>query len=123
MIFSAHGFLTKIPASTIEPAPVNFFRANLFVAIVSVFVLTGYAHAAIDRCGASGNHGHAEHGESAPVKDSGCECPCHQIATNALSKSVSAPMPSLALQSLRFSTDEFPPDAVPPGIDHPPQLA
>jgi hypothetical protein len=114
--------LTLTAPGTIETAPLNLFRSSLFVAIVSLFVLTGYAGAVMDQCCTNEKQELVSHDNSAPSNDDGCQCLCHKILTNALPKTVGLPVLAPTFQ-VYFLSDEFPPDAVSKGIDHPPQLA
>ena len=102
----------------------SFLRSSLFIAIVSLLVLTGYGLDALgDCCAHHEPQGSAEHGENAPGTGDDCQCLCHQaispfaVESVRLADRVFMPATFLAL------AEEFPPDAVPLGIDHPPQLA
>ena len=101
----------------------KFLRSKLLIVIVSVFVLTGYAHAVMSRCCANEKQEQVGHGKSAPAADDGCQCLCHKIFSNVSATPVRLPILVLVLQEVRLTADEFPPDAVPRGIDYPPQLA
>ena len=77
----------------------KFLRSHLFIAIVSLFVLTAYGFDLFDGCCARQEKAQAENGKSAPKNQTpgssdGCQCICHQLTT-----------------------------AVPLGIDYLPQLA
>lgn len=96
--------------------------------IVSLFVLTGYGADVFDVCCAGekqeqASHGKSDSGKKAPLGERGCHCLCHQIYAGS-----SLECPSLAPTALQCAEvvrhgDEFPPEAVPLGIDYPPQLA
>ena len=101
----------------------KFLRSTLLIVIVSVFVLTGYAHAVMSRCCANEQQEQVWHGKSAPAEDDGCQCLCHKVFSNVSAKPVRLPVLVLALQEVRLPSDEFPPDTEPLGIDYPPQLA
>jgi hypothetical protein len=102
---------------------VTFLRSSLLISLVSLLVLTGYANEIFCDCQDEHRQEMTEHGKSDPSKGDDCQCICHQVFSNVSS----APMQTVALfcavQMLARLTDEFPPDAVPLGIDHPPQLA
>ncbi|MEI9895374.1 MAG: hypothetical protein WDN28_16170 [Chthoniobacter sp.] len=100
----------------------NFLRSTLLIAIVSLFVLTGYAHVVADRCCAHEQQEQSPSGKSLPADDQGCHCLCHQIFSNVSASPVRLPVLSVAVWAVRIP-GEFPPDTEPQGIDYPPQLA
>ncbi len=106
----------------------SLLRSSLFAAIVSLLVLTGYASDVLDYCCESEkqeqvNHGEGHSGKTAPVKSDDCKCLCHQVFTSHSVEPVRLAPQSLSPVDLVMHADEFPPDAVPLGIDYPPQLA
>ncbi len=107
---------------------VSHFRATLFIAIVSLFVLTGYASDVLDY-GCAGEkqeqaaQSKTSSGTSAPVKSDDCQCLCHQIFIAHAAHPLSVAPAVLIPADFVVHGDEFPPDAVPLGIDYPPQLA
>ena len=101
----------------------KFLRSKILIVIASVFILAGYTHAVMDRCCEEKQTERASHGKSAPVQDDGCQCLCHKIFSNVSPTPVRLPVLALVLQTVRWPAGEFPPDAVPVGIDYPPQLA
>ena len=101
---------------------VSILRSSLLMAIVSVLVLTGYSHAVMDRCCAGETQEQADHETPVHGNDGGCECLCHKVFSNDSAKPVRLPGLVLVLQAARWSADEFPPDAEPQGIEHPPQI-
>ncbi|MEP6672685.1 MAG: hypothetical protein ABJF10_26210 [Chthoniobacter sp.] len=101
----------------------NFLRSTLLIAIVSLLVLTGYAHAVTDTCCAhEQQQEQTGNGNAASTSDDGCQCLCHQIFSNVSAAPVRLPALGLVLPAVRMP-GEFPPDTVPQGIDYPPQLA
>ena len=106
----------------------NLFRSSLFIAIVSLLVLTGYGFDLFGDCCGHREPGQAEHGKSAPNDQTpgsgdGCQCVCHQIITPLMSEPLRIVDAVLVASDFVAHADEFPPDAVPRGIDYPPQLA
>ena len=103
-------------------------RSSLFIAIVSLFVLTGYGFDLFGDCCSHHQQSPVEHGKSVPdeqtpVKDDGCQCICHQIISPLTTEPVRVADAGFTPASFVAHPDEFPPDAVPVGIDYPPQLA
>lgn len=96
--------------------------------MMSLFVLTGYGVDLFgDCCGhettAPIEHGRSHNDAHPQKKDEGCQCICHQIVPPIsfepvrVAGALPAPMDYVA------RPDQIPPDVVPLGIDHPPQLA
>ena len=109
-------------------ARLKFLRSNLFIAIVSLFVLTGYAFVVLDY-GCDGakqeqvGHSKTSSGKSASAKNDDCQCLCHQIFTAHAVEPLRVAPAILTPADFVAHRDEFPPDAVPLGIDYPPQFA
>ena len=106
----------------------KLFRSSLFIAIVSLLVLTGYGFDLFCDCCAHREPGQAEHGKSAPNDQNsgdgdGCQCICHQIVTPLTPEPMRVAEAAFVPSDFVAHADEFPPDAVPRGIDYPPQLA
>jgi hypothetical protein len=106
----------------------SFFRTSFFMAIVSVLVITGYAFDVLDYdCHGEQQeqttHGHAPSGKDAPAEKGNCQCLCHQIFTIQMTAPVCVLCDAPRNVDYLVLRDEFPPDAVPLGIDHPPQIA
>ena len=106
----------------------RFLRSNLFIAIVSLFVLTGYAHGVFGDCCTNEKQqqtqsAKAAPGKKAPQKSDDCQCLCHQVISHLTVEPVRAGAGALLPMTLKMHPDEFPPDAVPLGIEVPPQLA
>ena len=118
-----HPVLDQTSRATYPHVRLKFLRSKILIVIASVFILTGYAHAVIDRCCDEKQTERAGHGKSAPVEDDGCQCLCHKVFSNVSPTPVRLPVLTLILQTVRWPEGEFPPDAVPLGIDYPPQLA
>ncbi len=106
----------------------SFLRSILFAAIVSLLVLTGYGSDVLDY-GCAGekqdqtSHSQQHSGKTAPLKKDDCQCLCHQIYAPHTAAPVRVAPASLTPAELAAHADEFPPDAVPLGIDYPPQFA
>jgi hypothetical protein len=117
---------TAAPPLSVRPL-VSLLRSSLFIAIVSLFVLTGFAHGVFGDC--------CEHDKQqtqsaktapdkkAPQKSDDCRCLCHQVISHLTVDPVRVVAGELVPMALRMHANEFPPDAVPLGIDVPPQLA
>jgi hypothetical protein len=106
---------------------VRFLRSSLFIAIVSLFVVTGYGWDVLDYgCDdqVQMDHAKGQPGKKAPEpqKDGG-KCICHQVFTGPEAHCLTVVPRVFAPTEYVGHTDEFPPDAVPLGIDYPPQLA
>ena len=98
------------------------------MAIVSVFVLTACAVDVLGDCCARDESAQAEHcdctpGEQAPDSGDDCQCFCHVVLPPVMTGPVWVADAVFVLTDFVVQTDEFPPDAVPLGIDHPPQIA
>ena len=107
---------------------VRFLRSNLFIAIVSLFVLTGYGFDLFGDCCAREKQVQAQSGKTepdkkAPGKADDCQCICHQIISHSSEEPVRVVAVLIVTAEFVAHPDEFPPDAVPLGIDYPPQLA
>ena len=106
----------------------SFLRSNLLIVIVSLFVLTGYAHDVLDSCCEGQRQEQAAQGKTSsdknsPAQNDGCQCLCHQFFTAHAAPSLSMSPAILTPAAFIAHGDEFPPDAVPVGIEVPPQLA
>ena len=105
-------------------------RSHLFIAIVSLLVLTGYGFDLFDDCCARQEQAQTEHGKPAPKNQTpgnsngnGCQCICHQVITPLSTEPIRVADMAFVPAGFVAHPDEFPPDAVPLGIDYPPQLA
>ena len=105
----------------------SFLRSSLFIAIVSLSVLAGYGYDLLGDCCRDGIAQQTEclkdaPNHKAPGVGNDCQCLCHQVISHLTSE------PPRIARAIRVPTifareaDEFPPDSVPVGIDHPPQL-
>ena len=106
----------------------SFLRFNLFIAIVSLFVLTGYGFDLFGDCCAWEKQVQTQSGktapdEKAPGKSDDCQCVCHQIISHSGVEPVRVAAVLIVTVEFVAHPDEFPPDTVPLGIDYPPQLA
>lgn len=106
----------------------DLFRSSLFIAIVSLFVLTGYAYEVLDYdCDTEKREqvskGDSHSGKQTPAKTDHCQCLCHQIFNFHMAAPVRIGLTHFTRTGFVALVDEFPPDAVPLGIDYPPQLA
>jgi hypothetical protein len=102
---------------------VSCLRAQLLIAIVSLLVLAGYGQRVFGECCTRSHDGHAEHGEKAPGKSDDCQCVCHAPASALAAEPVRAIAAPVSIGDVLPHADEFPPEVMPVGIDHPPQLA
>ena len=103
--------------------PLNRLRSHLFIAIVSLFVLTGYGYDLFGDCCAREKQVQTQSGKTAPGKADDCQCICHQIISHSSEEPVRVVAVLIVTSEFVAHPDEFPPDAVPLGIDYPPQLA
>ena len=107
-------------------------RSSFYIAIVSLFVLTGYGSDLFGDCCAHHEHAQVEHGEEqggsaphdqTPSSGEACQCICHMIITPLMPEPVWVADAAFVQADFMAARDEFPPDAEPQGIDIPPQLA
>lgn len=115
--------LTALRDHLASPRPVNLLRSSLFISIVSLLLLTGYASEVFCGCHDEHHLEMAEHGESAPAEGDDCKCVCHQAVSDFSGPPVQTEAVFRTVRAVVRHADEFPPDAVPLGIDHPPQIA
>ena len=106
----------------------SFFRSNLVIAIVSLFVLTGYSCDVLDygcewQKQEKTAQGKPSSGKNAPAKNDDSQCLCHQIYIAHVAQPLRVVPAILTPADFVAHADEFPPDAVPLGIDYPPQIA
>ena len=106
----------------------RFLRSNLIIAIVSLFVLTGYGFDLFGDCCSHPEQAQVEHGNSGPKgqpsgSGDGCQCVCHQVIIPLSLDPMRVAFADVVSTDFVAHADEFPPDAVPLGIDYPPQLA
>lgn len=103
------------------------FRSKLFLVIVSLFVLTGYGCELFGECCSHEPSTQIEQGHTGPAKDSekdhGCQCVCHQAVTPLAFEPVGLTDTLPLANDLLVLPNEIPPDAVPLGIEYPPQLS
>jgi len=106
----------------------NFFRSSLFGMLVALFVVAGYGWSLSGQC-CLGERGlpaaqiEGAHSEEAPAQDDGCQCVCHQIVFHGAAEIVKVAGLVLVSEDSQVVTDEVAPDAVPLGIEYPPQVA
>ena len=103
-------------------------RSSLFIAIVSLFVLAGYGFDLLGDCCEQPKQVQVESGKAAPSKQAptqgnDCKCICHQIVSPLTTEPLRVSDGVFVIADLVAHADEFPPDAVPIGIEYPPQLA
>ncbi len=108
--------------------PLNRLHSNLGIAIVSLFVLTGYGFDLFGDCCAwekqvQTQSGKTAPGKKAPGKSDDCQCICHQVISHSSVEPLRVAAVLIVTAEFVALPDEFPPDAVPLGIDYPPQLA
>ena len=103
----------------------KFLRAKLIAVIVVLLVLGGYGAQAFGCCEEPSAVSQTEPGHAGHPAHTGdaCQCLCHQTFLN--DRSTPPPVPIALFEVVSFVSDgaDFPPDAIPLGIDHPPQLA
>ena len=107
-------------------------RSSFFIAIVSLWVLSGYGIALLGDCcdhhrDAQGQQ-EVENENSAPDDQhdgdgDGCQCICHTVTTVLTLEPVWATDAAFVETDFVAPRDDTPPDAMPRGIDYPPQLA
>ena len=110
------------------PRPVRLFHSNLLIAILSLFVFTGFTHDVLGSCCEGKKQelaaqGQTTPGKNIPAQNNNCQCLCHQFFTAHAVTALSAAPVICAPANFVAHADEFPPDAVPVGIEVPPQLA
>jgi hypothetical protein len=106
----------------------TFLRSSIFLALLSLFVLTAYGSEVLDDCcheaqqerAQKGEHGHG--GAPASGAD-GCQCSCHTGFAAPVVVGLGAPAVERAATERFVIRDEIPPETVPLGIEYPPQLA
>ena len=81
-------FLDKAAPRPLPVPPLNRLRSNLFIAIVSLFVLTGYGYDLFGDCCAGEKQVQTQSGKTAPRKKApgksdDCQCVCHQIISHS----------------------------------------
>jgi len=109
---------------------VEFLRSNLVAGILSLLMLTGYASELFGECddqrtGQSAmvlaTNGDAK--ESPQQTSDECQCLCHQVFSDLTGVSIRL-TESLIFTEIDYVVfSEFPPDAEPHAIEHPPQIA
>jgi len=107
---------------------VAFLRSSFLLPFVCLLVLTGYTVQLFDDCCESRASAKVEQVKASkeqkqPDESHHCECLCHQIFTASGSTSVTVTRADLVAVELLVCVNEFPPDALPLGIDYPPQLS
>jgi hypothetical protein len=102
----------------------KFFRSRILCTLVALFFLGMIAERAFGHCAPDPAKQaiETEHGESAQSGEHPCECVCHnEFVSEGPGQGVGA------VASIDFflvsDRADFPPDAIPFGIDHPPQIA
>ena len=91
----------------------SLLRSKLFIALVSLFVFTGFAHELLGDCC-------AEPGAVEQTHD--CPCLCHSALAPVTCEPPCLPMASHIVVEAFQPGDLFAPQADPRAIDHPPQL-
>lgn len=109
-------------------ARLSFLRSSIFLALLSLFVLTAYGSEVLGDCCHQAQQEQLQNGEpgdgSAPAGGTaGCECSCHTGFAAPLVERMGAPAVEPGVRERFVIRDEIPPETVPLGIDHPPQLA
>jgi hypothetical protein len=107
---------------------VAFLRSSLFALLVCLFVLTGYSAQAFELCCARTGREQTQQTkasamQSIPDDAHDCQCPCHQVLVDPISKPLQVIGASIVSVESLISGNQFPPDALPLGIEYPPQLS
>ncbi len=98
------------------------------MAVVSVFVLAACGIDVLGDCCGRGGSAQADHcgcapGEQTPENSDDCQCFCHVNLTPITTQPLWVAGAVFVPVDFAPQADELPPDAVPLGIDHPPQIA
>jgi hypothetical protein len=101
---------------------VRHLRSKILIVIVSLLALAGLGQRVLGECCARSYDGQSEHAKKTPGQPHDCQCVCHAPAT-LTAEPVRTLGARVVIGDALVIADEFPPDAVPVGIDHPPQLA
>jgi hypothetical protein len=101
---------------------VSFLRSIFLSVIVSLVLLTGYADDLVRDCCAHAEHEQTDHGAAGSADSDDCQCVCHQVISLCTVEPVCVVAVSVKPSGFLRHADEFPPEALPLGIDHPPQL-
>lgn len=102
-------------------ATLHLLRSNLFCILVAAIIFAGYGAALSGACDDLKPTAVSESQKDAG--DHSCQCLCHQIFVQERIKSPGV-VGGLEEAGLVFpELADIPPDAIPFGIDHPPQLA
>lgn len=118
--------LTTLPGAAYSSPLLSYLRSNFIIGFLSLFLAIGYACEVLDSDCDEVKPGQAEkadHGTKSSDGDDGCQCLCHQVFTAHRVEPVRIEPVALVSAEVFVATVEFPSDAVPLGIDHPPQLA
>ena len=111
------------PHNHLTSARLKVLRSSLFISILSLLILTGYASGIFCDCHDGPQQEMTGHGKSAPATGDDCQCLCHQMVSDVSGLPVQlGAVLCVVLETVQHA-DQFPPDAVPLGIDHPPQIA
>jgi len=125
---SMTGVVDNIRISAYLTPTVSFLRSSLLAIIVSLLALTAYGFDMFGDCCGHRQQVQSEHcktpaDNTAPCKDDNCQCVCHGIISPFDGGLLRATDVAFVITELVRHADEIPPDAVPLGIDHPPQLS
>jgi hypothetical protein len=115
--------LTALPNPLASPRFVTLLRSSLLISLVSLLVFSGYASEFFCDCHHEHGQEMTEHGQPSPANGDGCQCVCHQAVSDVLIAPPQTEAAVCTVQAVIRHADEFPPDAVPLGIEHPPQIA
>lgn len=107
---------------------VRFLRSSFLVAIISLLVFAGYGFGFMGDCCSAKQQGQEQGGayflaQHHPGESDHCHCVCHQITPLVVVELERTVTVRLGASDSLVLPDEVPPDAVPLGIEHPPQLA
>jgi hypothetical protein len=103
---------------------VSFFRSTLLGVIVSLVLCTGYADDLVGACCPHDHHMETDdHGSRGSGDSDACQCICHQAISVCTVQAIRVAAVVVKASGFLPEANEFPPDAIPLGIDHPPQIA
>ena len=104
-------------------APVRFLRTRLFAVLIALLVLGGYAREVYAHA-MPRHENNAEHQHSDSDEKGGCHhCTCHFSSGMVVSSDRVVGFQVPTCVGYVVTPGEDAPEAVPVGIDHPPQLA
>ena len=101
----------------------SYLRSTFLSVIVSLALFAGYADDLVGACCGHEEQEQTDHGPADAADVDDCQCICHQVISVWNVQPVRVAAVVVKPSGFLPQADEFPPDAIPLGIDHPPQLA